>query len=145
MRIDSFLVSSSLVCSIAQRLVRRICRHCLEPDPDIPENLREEMSRALGMAPAEIRAWRGGGCIECNGNGARGRVAIYEFFLIHDEIADLIGPGVKTGELRAAARKFGWRSLREQAWVKVQHGLIPLTEQQRMTRRIGESYLANVR
>jgi type IV pilus assembly protein PilB len=145
MRIDSYLVSSSLVCSIAQRLVRRICRHCIEPDPEIPDPLREEMARTLQVPESETRACRGRGCVECNQKGYRGRVAIYEFFTINDEIADLIIPEVRTGLLREAARRFGWRSLREQGWVKVQNGLIPLAEQQRMTRRIGDHLLATVR
>ena len=145
MRIDSFLVGSSLVCSIAQRLVRRICRHCLEPDPAIPDSLREEMAQALCLPPGDIKASRGRGCVECNHKGYRGRVAIYEFFLINDAIADLIGPEVKSGQLRDAARLYGWRSLREQGWIKVQHGLIPIAEQERMTRRVGTGQIAAVR
>jgi type II secretory ATPase GspE/PulE/Tfp pilus assembly ATPase PilB-like protein len=145
MRIDSYLVSSSLVCSIAQRLVRRICRHCIEPDPDIPAPLRQEMARALHLPESEINASRGRGCVECNQKGYRGRVAIYEFFLINDEIADLIVPEVRTGLLRETARRFGWRPLRELGWSKVQNGLVPLSEQQRMTRRIGDQMLPAVR
>jgi type II secretory ATPase GspE/PulE/Tfp pilus assembly ATPase PilB-like protein len=145
MNIDSYLVSSSLVCSIAQRLVRRICRHCLEPDLDVPAPLREEMARALQLPEAEVKAFRGHGCVECNQNGYRGRVAIYEFFLINDAIADLIVPEVRTGPLREAARQYGWRSLREQGWIKVQNGLVPVSEQQRMTRRIGDQLLNAVR
>jgi type II secretory ATPase GspE/PulE/Tfp pilus assembly ATPase PilB-like protein len=145
MNIDSYLVSSSLVCSIAQRLVRRICRHCLEPDPDIPGPLLEEMAGSLQLPEAEVKAFRGHGCVECNQKGYRGRVAIYEFFLINDALADLIVPQVRTGQLREAARQFGWRSLREQGWIKVQNGLVPLSEQQRMTRRIGDQLLNVVR
>jgi general secretion pathway protein E/type IV pilus assembly protein PilB len=145
MRIEPFLVSSSLVCSIAQRLVRRVCRHCLEPEPDIPEEIREEMARTLQLAPAELRASRGRGCEECNSQGTRGRVALYEFFVITEDIADLIGPAVRTMELRNAARSVGWRSLREAGWAKVQAGLVPISEQQRMTRQIGHRVLANVR
>jgi general secretion pathway protein E/type IV pilus assembly protein PilB len=136
MKIEPFLIASSLVCSVAQRLVRRICRHCLEPDEAIPDPIREEMSRALNLAPGEVKAWKGRGCVECNEKGHRGRVALYEFFLVNDEIADVISPGVKTGQLREVARKFGWRSLRENAWAKVQNGLVPIEEQQRMTRKI---------
>jgi general secretion pathway protein E/type IV pilus assembly protein PilB len=145
MRIEPYLVSSSLVCSIAQRLVRRICRHCLTPEPAIPDDIRQEMAAALKLAPAEVRAFRGNGCLECNSHGYRGRLAIYEFFVVNEEIADLIGPGVRTGQLREAARRCGWSSLREQGWTKVQNGLIPIDEQQRMTRQIGTSVLAPVR
>jgi len=138
MKIEPFLIASSLVCSVAQRLVRRICRHCLEPDQAIPDGIREEISRALNLAPNEAKAWKGTGCVECNHQGCRGRVALYEFFLINDEIADVISPGVTAGQLREVARKFGWRSLRENAWTKVQHGLVSIEEQQRMTRKLGQ-------
>ncbi len=136
MKIDPFLVASSLVCSIAQRLARRICRHCLEEDAAIPEDVRQEMAEALAIPPQDVRAWKGKGCVECNQIGYRGRVAIYEFFLLNDEMADLIGPNIKTGQLREVARQYGWRSLRELSWVKVQHGLIPISEQQRLTRQL---------
>lgn len=141
MKIDPFLVSSSLVCSVAQRLVRRICRHCIAEDDAIPDSIREEMAAALKLKSTEVKAWQGRGCVECNSRGLRGRVALYEFFLLNDEIADLIGPGVKTGQLREAARRYGWCSLREQGWTKVQSGLVPVSEQQRMTRKVAHGIM----
>ena len=136
MRVDPFLISASLVCSIAQRLSRRVCRHCPVEDHNIPESVREEMAAALRIAPSEVKAYLGTGCVECNDKGYRGRVALYEFFVINDAVADLIGPGVKTGQLREVARRFGWKSLRDQAWTKVQSGLIPVIEQQRLTLKV---------
>jgi type II secretory ATPase GspE/PulE/Tfp pilus assembly ATPase PilB-like protein len=141
MRIEPYLIASSLVCSISQRLARRICRHCAEEDRDIPDATREEMAASLGISPQEVRAWKGRGCVECNQKGYRGRVAIYEFFLVSEAIADLIQPGLHTGQLRDAARKLGWRSLREMAWLKVQRGLIPIAEQERWTRMIDPAAL----
>ena len=141
MRIEPYLIASSLVCSIAQRLARRICRHCSEADPDIPPHIREEMAAALGISPAEVKARRGRGCVECNQRGHRGRVAIYEFFLVSQAIADLIQPGLRTGILREAARHLGWRSLREMGWLKVQRGEIPISEQERWTRLIDPAAL----
>ncbi len=141
MRIEPYLIGSSLVCSISQRLARRICRHCAAEDQEIPDSTRQEMAAALGIPAEEVRAWKGKGCVECNQKGHRGRVAIYEFFLIDETIADLIAPGLKTGALRNAARALGWRSLREMAWLKVQRGLIPLAEQERWTRSIDSSCL----
>ncbi len=141
MKIEPYLVSSSLVCSMSQRLARRICRHCEEPDPNISPGTREEIAAALGIPPEQVQAFRGRGCVECNQRGHRGRVAIYEMFLLNEAIADLIQPGVKTGELREAARKLGWRSLREMAWHKVQRGLIPISEQERWTRVIDPAAL----
>ena len=141
MRIEPYLIAASLVCSISQRLARRICRHCAEPDADIPENARKEMAAALGIPASGVRAARGAGCVECNQKGHRGRVAIYEFFLVDEAIADLIQPDLRAGSLRAAARKLGWRSLREMAWFKVQRGLIPISEQERWTRLIDPAAL----
>jgi type II secretory ATPase GspE/PulE/Tfp pilus assembly ATPase PilB-like protein len=136
MKIEPYLIAASLVCSISQRLARRICRHCAEEDHSIPQSVREEIAAALSIQPQEAKAWKGRGCIECNQKGHRGRVAIYEFFLPNEEITNRIHPGLRTGQLREAARKLGWRSLREMAWLKVQRGLIPISEQERWTRSI---------
>ncbi len=141
MKIEPYLISSSLVCSVSQRLLRRICRHCAQEDKAIPEPTREEMADALSLLPEDVRAWKGRGCVECNQKGHRGRVAIYEFFLLNEKIADLIQPGLRTGQLRTAARKLGWRSLREMAWLKVQQGLIPISEQERWTRLVDPAIL----
>jgi type II secretory ATPase GspE/PulE/Tfp pilus assembly ATPase PilB-like protein len=141
MRIEPYLIASSLVCSVSQRLARRICRHCAEPDKKIPKSVREEIAAALSIPPAEVKAFKGKGCVECNQKGHRGRVAIYEFFLLSEQLADRIRPGLRTGELREAARKLGWRSLRELAWAKVQQGLIPISEQERWTRAIDPAAL----
>jgi type II secretory ATPase GspE/PulE/Tfp pilus assembly ATPase PilB-like protein len=142
MRIEPYLIASSLVCSISQRLARRVCRHCAQEDADIPESIRDEMAKALGMPPEQVKAWKGRGCVECNHRGQRGRVAVYEFFLVSESIADQIQPGLRTGELRAAARQLGWKSLREMAWLKVQRGQIPISEQERWTRQIDPAVLA---
>jgi type II secretory ATPase GspE/PulE/Tfp pilus assembly ATPase PilB-like protein len=143
MKIEPYLIASSLVCSISQRLARRICRHCAEEDRSIPQSTREEIAAALSIRPEEVKASKGRGCVECNQKGHRGRVAIYEFFLLNEDIAELIHPGLRTGQLREAARKLGWRSLREMAWLKVQRGLIPISEQERWTRMIDPMALKN--
>ncbi|HWQ93278.1 MAG TPA: GspE/PulE family protein [Clostridia bacterium] len=136
MKIEPYLIASSLVCSISQRLARRICRHCAEEDSSIPDHIRQEMAEALRCPPEDVRAWKGRGCVECNQKGHRGRVAVYEFFLVTQLVADLIQPGLRTNLLREAARHIGWRSLREMGWLKVQRGLIPISEQERWTRVI---------
>lgn len=136
MGIEPSVLGASLVASIAQRLAQRICRHCLEPDPDVAPELREEMARVLGRSPAELELWRGRGCVECRQRGYRGRVGLFEFFVLNEALADLIEPGVKAGTLREAARRYGWRSLRELGWLKVQQRLISVSELQRLTRRV---------
>jgi len=136
MKVEPFLIGSSLVCSIAQRLARRVCRHCMVEDTAIPDPVREEMAASLNLKAEEVRAWKGRGCVECNDKGDRGRVALYEFFILDEEIMDALSPGVKTGELRNLAKKQGWRSLREQGWFKVQNGIISVEENQRLTRSL---------
>lgn len=136
MKIDSYLISSSLVCSIAQRLARRVCKHCIIPDDSLNERIKKEMAAALNIPVEEVKAFRGSGCVECNYQGCRGRIAIYEFFIVTDEIAELIEPGVKISQLRQAAKAYGWKSLREHGWQKVQDGIIPVTEQHRLTHKI---------
>jgi len=61
--------------------------------------------------------------------------------LLNEDIAELIHPGLRAGQLREAARKLGWRSLREMAWLKVHRGLIPISEQERWTRMIDPAAL----
>jgi type IV pilus assembly protein PilB len=137
MGIDPFLLGSSLVCSIAQRLAQRVCRHCMVEDQSIPDPVRQEMAEVLKIAPEEVRAWKGAGCVECNDKGYRGRVAIYEFFVVNEELADSFGPGMKTQQLRREAARYGWHSIRDMAWNKVREGIITVDEVQRLTRRIG--------
>lgn len=136
MKIDSYLIGSSLVCSIAQRLARRVCKHCAVPDDSLNDRIKKEMAAALNIPVEEVRAFKGAGCVECNYQGCRGRIAIYEFFIVTDEIAELIEPGVKISQLRQAAKVYGWKSLREHGWRKVQDGIIPVTEQHRLTHKI---------
>lgn len=136
MKIEPFLLASSLVCSIAQRLARRICRHCAEPDPQISDDDRREMAATLEIPPEEVRAWIGRGCVECNQQGYRGRVALYEFFVVNDDIVDQLVAGVKANELREIGRRYGWRPIREHGWVKVQKGILSIAENQRLTRRV---------
>lgn len=136
MKMEPFLVGSSLVCSIAQRLARRVCHHCKVEDQQMPNDIKEEMAETLKLSTSEVKAWTGEGCVECNHKGYRGRVALYEFFVMTEDISDRIGPDLRTGQLRELARRHGWQSLRERGWHKVQQGMIPVEEQTRLTRRI---------
>lgn len=135
MGVDPFLVGSTLVCSMAQRLARRICRHCIQPDPDIPQRLREEFQRAFEVSAEQVVAFRGAGCLECARQGNRGRLALYEFLLMTEELADAVQPGVKSGDLKTLARRVGWRSLRENGMIKLHDSQISVDELERVTRR----------
>ena len=135
MGIEPFLVASSLICSIAQRLVRLNCRNCVREEPLEDPALCSEMAAALALEPEELRSMRGTGCVECGERGYRGREAIYEFFYLSDRMSDLIQPGVTLAKLREMARVEGWRPLREVGWAKVQEGITSVEEHQRVTQR----------
>src|SRR5690606_35486628 len=81
MGVERFLVASSLVAVLAQRLVRVLCRHCREPYEPTAEELRE-----LGLRPPArpVTAYRPGACPECNHTGYRGRLGIFELMLVDD-------------------------------------------------------------
>ena len=140
MGIEPFLVAASLVASMAQRLVRRICRHCKEPQPDLTPRLRAEIARSLEIAPDEVNAWRGRGCIECNETGYRGRVAIFELFLLDETIQDMICRNAATSELRHEALEHGMRTLRDDGWIKVSQGATSIEEISRLTSSLDLSY-----
>lgn len=135
MGIDPFLVGSSLSAAIAQRLVRRVCKHCARPvdSKEIPERIREEMAGVLDIPGGEIKTFRGEGCAECGHTGYRGRVAIYEFFLMDEQLEDMVTRNATSVELREYARKQGMRNLRMNGWAKVQAGLTSVDEVLRIT------------
>jgi len=142
MGIEPYLVASSLVASLAQRLVRRLCRHCKgEQEQDaVSRRIRSEIARAQDIEPDEVQVWFGAGCSECNHSGYRGRVAIYEFFLLDEELQDMVSAHCRTSELRKAALERGMRTLREDGWVKVAQGLTSIEEVQRITSTFQISY-----
>lgn len=140
MGIEPYLVAASLVAALAQRLTRRICKHCKIEDTSISRRVRAEIADTLGIAPEEVKAWRGKGCLECDHSGYRGRVAIYEFFLLDDELQDMVSAHVGTSDLRKAAMERGMRSLRQDGWEKVQNGATGIDEIQRITSTFNISY-----
>lgn len=121
-----FLVAASLRATMAQRLVRRVCEACARDDAPSTSELA-----ALGATPAQVAAGRfrrGAGCPECDGTGYRGRVGIFEIFLISDEIRALIYENASAARLRACARRAGMRTLREDGVRKVLAGLTTIEE-----------------
>lgn len=121
-----FLVAASLRATMAQRLVRRVCPHCARPyTPDARELL------ALGATPEQLEGAtfrRGAGCEHCNGTGYRGRMGIFEIFLISDDIRAMIYENASAARLRARARQDGMRTMREDGIRKVLAGLTTIEE-----------------
>jgi len=126
MGIEPFLISSSVVGIIAQRLVRRICPKCkkeIKMTPDIKKILDE-----YEISSNEISLYKGEGCPYCKETGYKGRIAIFELMVITENIRDLISKNIATGKLREAAIKEGMCQLREDGIKKVCEGLTTIDE-----------------
>ncbi|QOX78972.1 Flp pilus assembly complex ATPase component TadA [Trichlorobacter lovleyi] len=125
MGIKPYILASALEGIIAQRLVRRICENCREetaPDPEQSALLRVPEGLFNGTT------FRGAGCVRCNNTGYKGRLGIYEIFLMSDEYRQLIGTSYKESEIQAIARVNGMRSLLEDGLEKVRQGLTTMEE-----------------
>jgi type IV pilus assembly protein PilB len=119
--VKPFLVASSTRCLMAQRLVRKICKQCGEAWMP-PEN--ELRALGLDMSAIQNATFRKGkGCSNCSGTGCRGRMGIFEIFVIDDDARKLIYEKVPTSVLRARAREMGMRTLREDGIRKVLAGM----------------------
>src|SRR3989475_820592 len=126
MGIPPFLVASSLLLVLAQRLGRKVCRACREPyDAD------EESLVPYGHVPSgkgKVQFYKGKGCATCNFTGMKGRVAIYEVMPISEELRDAILKSASTAELRSMAQSQGMRSLRQAGLMKVIEGTTTVEE-----------------
>jgi type IV pilus assembly protein PilB len=131
MGIEPFLVASSLNLVCAQRLVRRICKNCTEPEPTPPPAL---MQAGFSAEDANtVTPNRGKGCERCNNTGYKGRVGLYEVMEVTDELRELILVGASALELRRKAVDEGMISLRHSGLRKVKEGVTTIEEVVRET------------
>ena len=124
--VQPFLAASSLRAIMAQRLVRRICPNCRQP-----AELGESEMRALRIEPGQLRdaqVMQGKGCEQCRGTGYKGRMGIFEIFILDDEVRHMINKRSATLSLRQRARELGMRTLREDGVRKVLAGLTSAEE-----------------
>jgi type IV pilus assembly protein PilB len=131
MNVDLYNFVAALNCVLAQRLVRRICLHCKRPA--VVSDLLLEDS---GLEPDRYRDftfYEGAGCIECNGTGYRGRLAIAELLNLSDNIRELILDRRSAAEIKRAAKAEGMRFLRESALQKVFAGETSLRDVNKVT------------
>ncbi|MBU0480365.1 MAG: Flp pilus assembly complex ATPase component TadA [Proteobacteria bacterium] len=128
---QEFLIGSTLLGAMAQRLVRRICPHCREKYKVSGDILRSFGFPAEGQGDIELQ--RGKGCIHCRGTGYLGRCGVFEIFPVSDTINRMICTGVSENEIRAQAIKEGMTTLKEDAWVKVKEGVTTYEEAARVT------------
>ena len=131
MGIEPFMISSSLVMIIAQRLARKSCPFCREE-----KSYPKQTFQALELDYERYRDkkyYAGVGCPKCNGTGYKGRIGLYEIMVIDDDLRDLIAKGANTTVLMDKAIENGMRTLRVQALRKAEKGDLTLEEVLRVT------------
>jgi type IV pilus assembly protein PilB len=124
--VQPFLVASSVRAIMAQRLVRRLCQNCKQAG-----ELNETELRALRIEPGQLReaqVMKPIGCDQCRQTGYKGRMGIFEIFIIDDEVRHMINKRSSTVLLRQRARELGMRTLREDGVRKILAGLTSAEE-----------------
>lgn len=130
MGIEPFLIASTFLCVIAQRLARQLCPKCKIPI-DLPEGDPARISLKLESGPITI--YEAPGCSACGNAGYRGRIALFEVFTITPRLRQLISNRAPSQELVAEAARTGMRTLQEDGIYKALRGLTSLSEVQRVT------------
>lgn len=127
MGIEPFLISSSVIAVLAQRLVRVNCTKCREPYTPSPAALK-----SAGL-PENAQLMRGKGCPRCNQTGFMGRIGIFELMVITEEIKAMVDGRRSSSEIRKKALEQGMKSLRQDGLEKIQQGITTLEEVLRVT------------
>lgn len=130
MGIEPFLISSSLILIIAQRLVRKLCPHCKKEEKYSKEHL---IKIGFPEDMEQIKIYSPQGCSECNNTGYSGRIALYEVMPIKDEIKELILTGAPAIEIKKEAVKLGMITLRQSGINKILQGITSVDEVIRIT------------
>jgi len=133
MGVKAYLVASTLQGILAQRLIRTLCPDCKKAY--LPG---EDELKAFGKSTALIKGitfYQAKGCKLCNSTGFSGRIGIFEFLLLDDEMRNLISEGASAFEIRRMAQKKGMHSLREDGWTKAGQGVTTLAEVLRVTQQ----------
>jgi general secretion pathway protein E len=125
MGVENYLIVSSLVAVLAQRLVRVICKECKEP-----------AGKALAPDGQRLDIYRGAGCEACGGSGYSSRMGIFEMMQVDDEMRKMVMANADAAALTLAARRNGMRNLREDGWLKIRDGITTVSEVMRVTQEL---------
>lgn len=131
MGIEPFLIASSVILIVAQRLVRKICMDCREPIKVHPQLLID-----LGVSPDEVKSFptfKGKGCPICNNTGYKGRIGLYEVMPMKEEIKELVLARASTSEIKKEAIRLGMKTLRQSGIIKIREGITTIEEVLRTT------------
>jgi type IV pilus assembly protein PilB len=122
MGVPPFMISSSLVAVVAQRLLRKLCPSC-----KIETQLQPDVAHSLGVQPG-LRIYAPKGCDNCRNTGYKGRVAVTEIMQVDDDVKALINAGATVAEIRSKCVSKGMRLLYHSAWRGVMSGVTSLDE-----------------
>ncbi len=129
MGIEPFLISSSLLGVLAQRLVRTLCKEC-----KAPYQADDEQKKLFSLLPADdLVLYKPNGCEHCNGKGYRGRTGIHELLIVNEKVQELIHKEAGEQEIEKEVRK-NTRGIQQDGLLKVQKGITTLEEVMRVTR-----------
>ncbi|MGC6475405.1 MAG: GspE/PulE family protein [Parvibaculales bacterium] len=131
MGVPNFMISAALSLVVAQRLARKNCQNCLEPDP----SGTYEALKFIGFDESEIeqiQPRKGGGCSQCDGSGYKGRQGIYEVLRVTPEVEEAILRNAQAPEILEAARSDGFLTMQEVARRYIQDGIISIEEYSRV-------------
>ncbi|XCN74821.1 MAG: GspE/PulE family protein [Candidatus Electrothrix aestuarii] len=130
--LEPFLIGSTMLGALAQRLVRKICPHCIESYQADTEEL-QKMGFPVQSGHGTIELKRGKGCKECRKTGYAGRMGVFEVFPLTDKIKKMVADKATDAELRQVAIREGMTTLNEDAWQKVRNGLTTVEEALRIS------------
>jgi type IV pilus assembly protein PilB len=135
MDIEAFLISSTVVCVVAQRLLRKICPHCAEPYQLTLAEMQRLGYRAEDLAGTKFML--GKGCQHCRFTGARGRLGVFELLVLNEQVKDAILRNCTSYEIRRiSVTTSGLVTLFEDGLIKAAQGLVPLREVMRNLPRL---------
>jgi type II secretory ATPase GspE/PulE/Tfp pilus assembly ATPase PilB-like protein len=133
MGVEDYLLASSLLGVLAQRLLRVSCPYCKAEVHPVPEMLDEIGFRRGDPRNGPDRFYEGRGCGYCSNTGFTGRVGIYELMPVTDDIRKLIVAKADSNQIRKKALENGMRPLQDDGWLKVRQGISSLAEVLRVT------------
>jgi len=125
MGVESYLIASSLIGVLSQRLVRTICPNCKEAYKPLDEEIRE---LSVDLVGKDVTFYRGKGCHLCKGTGYGGRTGLHELMVMNEELRRTTMRDPSTSTLTEIARKFGMKTLREDGIQKVLAGMTTISE-----------------